>query len=234
MKRFWKDVTVGPASGGWQVALDGRPLRTQGGKALQIVPTRALAELLAAEWRAQGPEVDPHGFPARDLADYALDRVAQDRAGVIAKLTAYGDTDTLLYRADPDEALHRRQLAKWEPLVSACEARHAIAFHRISGVIARPQPLPTLAALQALLEGLDDFTLAALEPLASIAASLITALAVLEEGADPAALFAAAHLEADWQAEQWGTDAEAEQTRARRLQAFTLATEFVRAANSLA
>ena len=48
MKRFWKDVSVEEAEGGWRVTLDGRPIRTQAGGAPQVVPARALAEALAA------------------------------------------------------------------------------------------------------------------------------------------------------------------------------------------
>ena len=56
MKRFWKEVAVAQAAGGWQVMLDGRPLKTQGGTQ-QVVPNAALAELLADEWRALRPSM---------------------------------------------------------------------------------------------------------------------------------------------------------------------------------
>ena len=122
MKRFWKDVAVEPYESGYRITLDGRPIRTQGGKP-QAVPSRELAEAMAGEWRAQGDEVDPQAFPLRDLADFAIDHVATDRPGTIAKLLAYAETDTLCYRADPDEPLYRRQREVWEPLVAAFEAR---------------------------------------------------------------------------------------------------------------
>ena len=88
MKRFWKEAAVEPADSGWRVTLDGRPIRTRGGNA-QVVPTQALATALAEEWRAQGEQVDPRGFPLRNLADYALDHVRPDRAATIAKLLPY-------------------------------------------------------------------------------------------------------------------------------------------------
>ena len=118
MKRFWTEVAVEPVEGAYRVTLDGRPIRTQGGRP-QTVGSRPLAEALAGEWRAQGEEVDPHGFPLRDLADYALDHVAGDREAAIEALLRYAETDTLCYRADPDEPLFRRQQALWEPLVAA-------------------------------------------------------------------------------------------------------------------
>ena len=123
MKRFWKEVAVESAEGGYRVALDSRTIRTQGGHP-QIVPTAALAEAMAEEWRRQGEVVDPKAFPLRDLADYALDHVRTDRAATVAKLLPYGETDTLCYRADPDEWLYRRQHELWEPLLTAFEERH--------------------------------------------------------------------------------------------------------------
>jgi chaperone required for assembly of F1-ATPase len=231
MKRFWKHVSVEDADGRWRVTLDGRPIRTQGGQP-QVVATRALAEAMAGEWRAQGEEVDPQAFPLRDLADFAIDHVANDRAGTTDKLLAYAETDTLCYRADPDEPLYRRQREVWEPLLAAFEARHAVRLERVSGVIHRPQPPETIERLRTSLEQQDDFTLAALSTLAPLAASLTVALTVLEPGADTAALFAAANCEQDWQAELWGWDSLAEQARVRRLASFEAAGEFARLARS--
>ena len=231
MKRFYSEVTIAPHDSGWQVLLDGRALRTAGG-APQVLPTQALAELLAAEWRAQGEQIDPRSFPFRDMADYAIDVVQGDRAATIAKVLTYGETDTLCYWAEPDAPLYQRQQDLWEPLVTGCETRLGVRFHRISGVLHQPQPPATLAALRGELERMDQFALAGLVNLASLATSLITALAALEPGADPAALFTAANAEEDWQAELWGWEWTAEELRATRAEAFRLSLEFVRAAQA--
>lgn len=225
MKRFYKQAATVSLEGGWQVTLDGRKVKTQGGRA-QIVPSAALAEAMAAEWAAQGEEIDPAKFLARDLADYALDVVPGDRASVIATLLRYAETDTLCYRAEPDEPLHARQVEVWEPLLSATEARWDIHFERISGIIHRPQPAETLKRLESVLAAQDDFTLAALNTLASLSASLTLALAAIEPDADIVELWNAAELEADWQVEQWGEDHEATERRTRRLAAFTAAARF--------
>mgnify|MGYP004518930529 CR=1 FL=1 len=229
MKRFWQEVTLAEVAGGWRVLLDGRAVRTQGGAA-QVVRTRALAEALAAEWAAQGDVVDPRSFPVRDLVDLALDKVASDPADQAARLMRYAETDTLLYRADPDEALHRRQLDQWEPLVRAIEARHDVTFERVSGIIHRPQPPATLEVLRRVLLQQDAWRLAAIATLAPLAASLIVALNALDEGASAEELFAAANLEEDWQAEQWGTDAEAAEVRVAREAAFAAAMRLARLA----
>lgn len=226
MKRFYRIAEAAPAQDGWHILLDGRPVRTQGGAA-QIVPSAALGRALADEWNAQGDEIDPRGFILRDLSDFAIDKVQSARSKVIDALLAYAETDTLCYRADPDEPLHQRQREVWEPLVQAAETRHGITLNRISGIMHRPQPAETLARLREVLAQQDDFALAGLTTLAALAASLVAALAVLEDGADIPALFAAANCEEDWQAELWGQDYLAEQDRTIRLAAFTRTADFI-------
>jgi len=229
MKRFYTDVAVEEVEGGFRVTLDSRPVKTQGGRP-QIVPTRALAELLADEWAAQEEEIDPATFVFRDFADYAIDQVRQDRADAVRALLAYAETDTLCYRADPDDPLYGRQQELWEPLLAAAEERHGVRFERASGILHRAQPPETLAALRGALEGEDEFTLAALRSLASLAASLTVGLAALDPGADVPALFAAANAEEDWQAEQWGWEWTAEERRAGKLADFEKAAAVARTA----
>ncbi|MXP25746.1 molecular chaperone [Altererythrobacter indicus] len=227
MKRFYKIVGVTQVDNGHQVTLDGRGIKTSAGAA-QIVPSAELAQHLAAEWDAQGEKLDPATFILRDLADYAIDIIGPERDTVIAKILTFGESDTLCYRGEPDDALFERQEKQWEPLVTQAEQRHQIRFERISGVIHRPQPINSLKTLRDVVAQHDDFTLSALQTCSSIAASLIVGLAALEDGADAEALFTISNLEEDWQAELWGWEAEAAQTRAARLKSFTQAADFAR------
>jgi chaperone required for assembly of F1-ATPase len=225
MKRFYCEVIVAEDANGWRVLLDGRGIRTPGGQQ-QVVPTRALAGALGAEWILQGAEIDPSSFVLRDLADYAIDVVGTNRAHVISEVLPYAETDTLCYRAEPEEPLHRRQWEVWEPQLAAAEARLGVRFERVSGIMHRAQPAATLDALRAQLEAADPFMLAALHTLASLAASLVIALEAIEPGADVAALWASAELEEQWQADLWGREEEAEARRQRRLDAFEAAVLF--------
>lgn len=225
MKRFYKAVTSEPAEQGWRVALDGRGVKTVSSRP-QIVPTRKLAAALAAEWEGQGEEIAPAQFILRDMADYAIDVVGPDRPAAIRALLAYAETDTLCYRADDGEALHERQLVVWEPLLTEAERRWDVQFRRIGGVIHQPQPAETLARVEVALDGYDDFTLAALRNTAGLSASLVIGLAALAPDADPHALWDAANLEEDWQAELWGKDYEAIDLREKRFGAFAAAMRF--------
>ena len=231
MKRFYREAAAVEAADGWYVALDGRRVKTQGSKELRL-PNRNLAELLAGEWAAQGDKIDPRSLPMRDLADYATDVVARDPAAAVAALLRYAETDTLCYRADPDEPLWKRQQAVWEPLIDRFEAREGVRLHRVSGIIHRPQDETALATLRSRLGTMDPLSLAALNTLASLSASLVVGLAALEPDADGDALWDAANLEEDWQAEQWGRDWEAQERRDKRKNDFLAAMRFAQAAQS--
>ena len=226
MKRFYTACSAVAVGLQWQVTLDGRNVRTQAAKP-QLVPSRTLAEAMVREWAAQAEEIDPGSFPLRDLVDYAIDIVQPDPGKVADDLLRFAETDTLCYRAEPDEALGIRQRDVWEPLILAAEARLGVQFIRLAGVIHRPQPNDAIAALRAEMLRLDAFELAALHTLASLAASLIVGLAALDPAADAPALFDASNLEEDWQAELWGKDDDAIALRARRLAGFCEAARFV-------
>ena len=223
MKRFWKHVTVEPGNG---LALDGRPVRTPGRAAL-AVPTRALAEAIAEEWRAVGDTLDPRAMPLTGLANAAIDRIAADPAAFAAGLARYGESDLLYYRADEPAALVDRQAAAWDPLLDWARHRYDVHFEPTAGVMHRPQPEATLARLAEAVAALDPFRLAALSPIVTISGSLVGALALIEDAATPEAIWQAAHVDEDWQAEQWGEDVLATQAQEARRAEFDAGVRFL-------
>lgn len=231
MKRFYREVTVAETGSGFGVQLDGRAIKTVSARP-QVVPTRALADIMALEWAEQGDEIDPARFLFRDMADYAIDVVSPDPAAAIDSLLPYAATDTLCYRAEPDEPFAARQRVMWEPLLTAAERRLDVKFARISGVMHKPQPPETLERLRDELAELDAFALAALRNTAGLAASLVIGLAALDPQADVDALWDAANLEEDWQVELWGKDWEAAELRAKRAAAFAAAAKFAQLARN--
>ena len=65
MKRFWTETAVVGTDGpdpGWEVRLDSRPVRTPAKRAC-VLPSRDLADRVAAEWEAQVETVDPRSMP---------------------------------------------------------------------------------------------------------------------------------------------------------------------------
>ncbi|MEO0419553.1 MAG: ATP12 family protein [Pseudomonadota bacterium] len=231
MKRFYDTVSTREQEDGWQVTLDGRGLKTVRGTP-QLLPTQGLANTLASEWDIEGEELDPAAFPMRDMADYAIDIVSQTKEEVAEKLLTFADTDTLLYRADPDEKLYPLQQDIWEPIVTAFEAREGVRFKRVSGIMHVEQDPAIMDTLRARLCALDPFALAALEAMTNLAASLTIGLSALEPDADIGQLWHAASLEEEWQADEWGRDDEAEERRAKRTDDFKRASEFARLARA--
>lgn len=223
MRRFWKDVTVEPGNG---IALDGKPVRTPGRTLLEM-PTRALAEAIAEEWRAAGDTIDPRAMPLTGLANAAIDRVAPDPARFAAGLAAYGESDLLYYRAAEPAPLVDRQAAIWDPLLDWARARYDIHFELATGVMHVPQPEATIARLRDAVTALDPFRLAALSPIVTIGGSLVAALALAEDAATPEAIWQAAHVDEDWQAEQWGEDVLAMQAREARRGDFDAGVRFL-------
>jgi chaperone required for assembly of F1-ATPase len=63
---------------------------------------------------------------------------------------------------------------------------------------------------------------------------MVVGMAALAPGADAEALYAAANLEEDWQAEQWGWDDQAAQRRARKQAEFVTAARFAALAGGAA
>lgn len=224
MKRFWSDVTVGH---GGDILLDGRPVRTPGRVPL-IAPTPALSQAIAAEWRAVGDTLDPRAMPLTGLANAAIDRIAPDPARFAADLARYGETDLLCYRADAPEPLILRQGAAWDPVLDWAARRYDVHFVTASGIVHRAQPAATLDRLREAVASHGPFTLAPLSPIVTLTGSLLLALAVEARAIEPDAAWAAAHVDEDWQAEQWGTDALAAQMRETRRREFNAATRFLR------
>lgn len=223
VKRFWKQVTVEADNG---IALDGRPVRTPGRVPL-VVPTVALAEAIAEEWRGAGETIDPRAMPLTGLANAAIDRVGADRAAFAAGLARYGESDLLCYRAEEPAALVDRQAAAWDPLLDWARRRYDVHFEPVAGVMPHPQPEATIARLSEAVAALDAYRLAGLSPIVTIGGSLVAALALVEEAATPEAVWQATHVDEDWQAEQWGEDALATQAAEARRAEFDAGVRFL-------
>lgn len=226
MKRLWKDVAVDEDG---VVTLDQRPVRTPG-RAPLALPTAALADAVAQEWRAVEETVDPRAMPITGLANAAIDRIAPDLSTFAAGLARYGESDLLYYRADAPAPLVERQAAAWDPLLAWARARYDVAFEVTTGVMHRAQPPATVRRLGEAVAALPPFTLAGLSPVVTLTGSLVAGLALVEEAAEPDAVWRAATIDEDWQVEMWGEDALAAEARANQRREFDAGVRFLTAA----
>ena len=226
MKRFWKTAAVVEAEGGFAVELDGRRLRTPAREEL-VVPARALADAIAAEWNECGEQVDPRAMPLTGLANAAIDRVAPDKGAFATNLARYADTDLICYRAEGPATLIARQAESWDALLGWARRRYDVDFATCSGVMHVAQPEETVRKLGHAVASLDDFQLAGLSPLVTIGGSLIAALAVLEKMMPATEAWEAVSLDDRWQMEQWGADAEAQAALDARQRDFLAGARFL-------
>ena len=223
-KRFWQATSVRRTAEGWEVLLDTRVLKTPG-KLTLTLPSRALADAIAAEWDAVDGAIRPTEMPMTRLANTALEKVAPQQAAVMDEILAYGGTDLVCYRAAEPESLVARQAVHWDPLVDWAARHHHAPLTITTGVIPVAQPAATMAAFRDVVGALDAFGLTALYELTALSGSLVIGLAALA-GQDGAAFWTASRVDEDWQAETWGVDEEAAETAARKRNDFMTALRF--------
>ena len=226
MKRFWKTVAVQQEGESWKIVLDGRPIRTPA-RALLLVPTLALVEAIADEWRAVDETVDPRAMPLTGLANAALDRVAADRRSFADGLARYAEADLACYRADGPRELVARQEREWDRLLLWARRRYDVDFETTSGLMHVPQPVQTIEQLRHAVSAIDAFRLAGLSPLVTIGGSLLVGLAVIEKAIPADEAWNAVSIDERWQLEQWGADSDAEAALESRRRDFFAAARFL-------
>jgi len=225
MKRFYKDVTVAHAPEGFHFLLDGKPVQTPARRKL-VLPSRAMAEALADEWRTQGDEMQPLSMPLTRLVNTVVDGVRANRLETIATILRFGENDLLSYRAEAPAELARRQ-SQWDAWLDWAERRHGARLAITSGIGPVEQSPQALAALEKAVAAQDNYAMAALHILTSITGSLILGLAVLEGELTATQAFALSRLDEAYQAETWGIDREAEERAAKLAREMELAARLV-------
>jgi chaperone required for assembly of F1-ATPase len=207
-KRFWVAADVVAEGAGWAIRLDGRAVRTPA-KAPLIVPTRAMAQAIAAEWDAQHGEVRPDTMPVTRAANSAIDKVSVQFDEVAGLIAAYGASDLLCYRAEGPAALIARQAAAWDPLLDWASEALAAPLVVTCGVVPVGQPATSLARLDQAVRGFDPFELTALHDLVALTGSLVIGLALAQGRVSVAEGWDASRIDESWQAEHWGHDEDA-------------------------
>ena len=226
MKRFWREVALEKTGDLWSIRLDKRPVRTPA-RALLAVPTIALGEAIAEEWRQVGETIEPRTMPLTGLANAAIDRVTRERRAFAEGLARYGEADLACYRVEGPSELALRQEEEWDRLLGWARRRFDVDFSTTLGLLHVEQPEATVEQLGHAVEALDPFRLAGLAPLVTIGGSLVAALGVLELAISPQEAFDAVSLEDRWQLEQWGSDAEAQAALENRRRDFLAAARFL-------
>ncbi len=235
-RRFYAAVTIaaGEPGAGDQAAhvicLDGKPIRTPGRRAL-AAPVAELAHALADEWAAQGEYIEPAKMPLTRLANTIIDGVAAAQDQVVAQIRKYLASDLVFYRAGSPAPLSARQAQHWDPLLSWASQSLGADFKHTSGIVHVAQPAAALEAASAALPH-DPWRLGALHVATTLTGSALIALALMHGAIAPEPAWQAAHVDEDWNMEQWGNDEIALARRGFRFAEFKAAALVLAALNA--
>jgi chaperone required for assembly of F1-ATPase len=227
-KRFYKSVAVTNQLG---IALDGRNVKTPL-KAALVLPTRPLAEAVAAEWDAQVDVINPHAMPLTKLANTAIDRATAEKSKIAAEILAFAGSDMVCYRAESPAGLVLRQITHWDPVIAWAKSDLRADFTTMNTIVHKRQPPGALQALEAHIKLLDPFSFVAVHNLTTLTGSALLAAMVAIGKIRPDAAWLAANVDEDWQIETWGEDDEALARRAGRLNEFSACVRFVSLAHN--
>lgn len=224
-KRFWKAASALICDGGYTVRLDARAVKTPL-KSDLVVPTLAMAQAIAGEWDAQIGLIKPQTMPVTRAANSAIDKIMPQFDEVAALIAAYGGSDLICYRAEGPQALVARQALAWDPILAWAAAILQAPLVATAGVIHVAQQPASLAQLNARIQALTAFQLAAVHDLVAISGSLVLALAVAQRRLTADEAWLLSRIDETWQREQWGQDDEAADLEANRRAAFLEADRF--------
>jgi chaperone required for assembly of F1-ATPase len=213
VKKFYKAAAAVEADQGHAVQLDGRPVKTPAKNVLNV-PARALADAIAAEWGAQGEDIDAHEMRLTRLANSAIDRIVEHRHSVVSEIAGYIETDLVCYRAESPEGLAKAQEAGWGPLVSWIHDRHGVDLEITTGLLPVAQSNASIDAVRAAVAEFDVFSLAGLHMVTVSSGSVVIGLAVADDRIDGTAAWELSLIDETFQLTEWGEDPDATKRRA--------------------
>jgi len=203
-RRFYAKAAIASGTAGEVVCLDGKPIHTPARRIL-AVPTAILATAIAAEWEAQGELIDPAKMPLTRLANAVIDGVAEAPGPVAADVEKYLASDLLFYRASGPQDLRESQARHWDPVVAWARDELGAHFKVGDGIVFVAQPADALKAAATAIPA-DPWRLGAVHVVTTLTGSALIALALLHHRLSAEAAWQAAHVDEDWNMEQWGSD----------------------------
>jgi len=226
-KRFYARADVTDADGGFSITLDGKSIRSPSGTPI-VVPTRTIAETIAAEWNAQGGTIDPLTMPLTRFANSVVEGVIGRIDEVTADAAKFLGSDMLFYRAGYPETLVAREGQHWDPVLFWAADTLGAHFVLAEGIMHVTQPEPAIGAARAVFPR-DPWSVAAFHVVTTLTGSALLALALAHGFRDEDQVWAAAHVDEDWNSEKWGVDEEVAARRAARLVDFKAAAGILKA-----
>jgi len=214
-KRFYSNAELLVEGDLFVVVLDGRFAKTPG-RARLGVSNRVVGEALAAEWEAQAEVIDPATMPLTRIINSSIDGVSQRMDEARSDIAAYAGNDLVCYRAEGPDGLVARQTSAWDPMLSWFFDEFGVRLQVGTGVLPLTQPAEAPGRILDMLRPFDALPLTAAHVVTTLTGSAVLALAVAFGRLSPEAVWSAAHVDEDWQVDQWGAVAEAKVQRESR------------------
>ncbi len=146
----------------------------------------------------------------------AAREIKAHREEIINKMVQLSLTDMLLFWGQKKDLMERQQQV-WGPLLQWAQDSFKTHFAKTFGLEVPSENEASGARLKLFMESLNDRELAAFYVAALNMRSVLLAAALVKGRINAEEAYQAAYLEELWQAENWGSDEEAESKRQERL-----------------
>jgi chaperone required for assembly of F1-ATPase len=220
-RRFYSKAAAVATPNGYAVRLDEMPVHTPARRVL-AAPSLLLAEAIAAEWNTQHDMIDPVKMPLTRLANAIIDGVVDRPRPVAAEIEKYLAGDLVFYRAGGPQGLVERQARHWDPVLAWASETLGAEFTLGQGIVHVAQPQDALTKAYAAMPH-DPWRLGAMHAATTLTGSALLALAVFHGRLTVDEAWQAAHVDEDWNVQQWGHDEMAVERRSFRFAEFRAA-----------
>lgn len=191
---------------GFEIQLDARSVMTPH-KSKLAVPTIALAERIAEEWRAVEGVIKPANMPMTKRANSAIERIAHQRSEIEAHLCDYVMTDLICYRAASPKELVERQCVWDEWLVWA--EKFGLKLHTTIGVMPISQDETNRMHAKAWLSQWNTFEFVGVYDFITLTGSFVLGMTIAEKILQPKQAFELSQIDEKYQESVWGIDEDA-------------------------
>ena len=208
LPKFFSEVSVTPSSTDptkYEIVFDNKHTLKSPAKSPFIIPSKALAHGIAAEWSWQKNRVDPETMPLMQLAATAIDQ-PQSAEVIATSLCAFLPTDPVLCR-DEDDAkseLVAAQNMMLQPFIDYVNMQLGTKLRPSTSIVGAAVSARDKDLVYEYLMGLDSWKRCALMELSSACKSVCMAIGGASGGFTIEQVIRASRVEEDYQIEQWG------------------------------
>lgn len=193
MKRFYTFSSSKKTAEGHEIQLDGKTIKTPSGQKM-LASTKALADVLVAEWAAQEEKVKPETMPLTQILTTKIDKI-RDREAITEAAMRYLDTDLICYWTKEPEEIAMRQKQVWGRWVKWFDEHFEVPLDTTKKIEALTQDPEAHKRAWNYIESLDEAYFTILHIVTSLSGSLVLSMAFIEGDITPEEIFEASYLE---------------------------------------